>query len=160
MQRYLVTFLMLATLESMSQAIPNQTKSFALRLTPRQDVKKTLLSFTKENHIKEGCILSAVGSVEQLNLWYANPEAGIKLKGYFEVVSLTGTFSSGSAHLHMSVADSTGRTLGGHLLDDNNVYTTLEAIVGDLTDVQFDREKDPTYGHPELVIKPRTKNKE
>ena len=157
MQRYLVTFLMLAPQESMSQAIPNQTKSFALRMTPRQDFKKTLLSFAKENHIKAGRILPAVGSLEQINLQYANQDAGIKLKGYFEVVSLTGTFSSESAYLHMSVADGTGHTLGGHLLNENNVNTTLEVIAVDLTEVQFDREKDPTYGYPELVIKPRTK---
>ncbi len=143
----------------MSQ-VPGQIKSYALRLKPHQDVKKTLMLFAKENHILAGCILTAVGSLEQSNLRFANQANSITRKGHFEVVSLTGTFGPGSAHLHMSVSDSTGSTLGGHLMDENLVYTTLEIVVGDLTGIEFEREKDSTYGYPELVIKPRPKKKE
>jgi predicted DNA-binding protein with PD1-like motif len=60
-------------------------------------------------------------------------------------------------HLHLSVADSTGKVIGGHLLDENLVYTTIELVVTDLTDLEFTRATDSTYGYPELVIKKKQK---
>ena len=53
----------------------------------------------------------------------------------------------------LSVADSTGKTIGGHLLDENLFYTTIELVIADLTDLEFTRETDSTYGYQELVIK-------
>ncbi len=134
-------------------------KSFAFRLTPHQSVKESILAFAKQNKIKAGCIVTAVGSLEQIQLRFANQEFGTKRKGHFELISLTGTFSDASSHLHMSVSDSTGQIIGGHLMDDNLVYTTLEVVVVELTDVEFIREKDPSYGYSELIVKPRSKNK-
>lgn len=115
------------------------------------------MEFAKQHKIKAGCMVTAVGSLEQFNIRYANQEKGVLKKGHFELVSLTGTFSDTTSHLHLSVSDSSGITTGGHLLDDNLIYTTLEIVVSDLTDVEFTREEDHTYGYPELVIKARPK---
>ncbi len=142
----------------MSQVIPGKSKCYTLRLTPHQDVKQSILAFAKENNIKAGYMLTAVGSLEVVHLRYANQDKGTPVQAHVEVVSLTGTFSQ-SAHLHMAVSDSTGRTFGGHLLDGNLVYTTLELVIADLEDVEFVREKDPAYGYDELVVKPRIKPK-
>ena len=144
-------------MSSTSQAISSTIRTFAFRLAPHQDVKKSLIEFARENKIKAGCILTAAGSLEQMNLRFANQEHGTMKTGYFEIVSLTGTFSETSSHLHMSVSDQTGQTTGGHLLDDNKVYTTLEIVIAELTGLEFVREKDPTYGYSELVV--RSKNK-
>jgi len=140
----------------MSQVIPSTTKAYAFRLAPHQDVKKSIIEFAKLHKIKAGCMVTAVGSLEQFNIRFANQENGTLRKGHFEIVSLTGTFSDTSSHLHLSIADSTGVTTGGHLLDDNLIYTTLEIVVSDLTSVEFTREKDGTYGYPELIIKSRS----
>ncbi len=142
----------------MSQVIPTTGKTYAFRLVPHQDVKKSIIEFARQNKIKAGCIVSSAGSLEQMNLRYANQEHGTMAKGHFEIVSLTGTFSDSSSHLHISVSDNTGRTIGGHLLDDNLIYTTLEIVVMELLEVEFQREKDSTYGYSELVVRPRTKN--
>jgi predicted DNA-binding protein with PD1-like motif len=139
----------------MSQPAPSSIETFAFRLKPHQDVKKAIIEFAKQNKIKAGFILTAVGSVEQANLRYANKKEGTKLTGYFEVVSLTGTFSDSSSHLHMSISDGKGVTIGGHLLEQNLVYTTLEIVVGEMDDVEFIREKDATYGYDELKVMPR-----
>ena len=116
------------------------------------------MAFAEQHKIKAGFVATCVGSLEQVNLRYANQSGGTLLKGHFEILSVSGTFNQTSAHLHLSVADSTGRTIGGHLLDENLIYTTAEIVIGELLDVEFTRETDTTYGYPELVIKAKNKN--
>lgn len=130
------------------------SKVYVFRLKPHEDLKKSILRFAAENSIHAGIILTCVGSLEQINLRFANQESGSIKTGTFEIVSCTGTFSNnGAGHFHISIADDTGRTLGGHLLDDNLVYTTAEIAIAELTEISFDRETDPTYGYKELTVK-------
>jgi predicted DNA-binding protein with PD1-like motif len=126
----------------------------ALRLKSHQDLKKEVQAWAKKKQIRAGCIVTCVGSLEQIHLRFAHQNDGTKLKGPFEIVSLVGTFSNTYAHLHLSVADSSGRIIGGHLLDANLVFTTAEIILAELPGTVFTREKDDTYGYQELVIKP------
>jgi uncharacterized protein len=76
-------------------------------------------------------------------------------KGYFEIVSAEGTFSDSAAHLHLAVADDEGKTTGGHVLDENLIYTTAEIAIAVLEDVAFERATDPSYGYQELQVKKR-----
>ncbi len=99
-----------------------------------------------------------MGSLIQFHLRFANQEKGVKQKGNFEIVSMTGTFSDSTSHLHISVSDSTGQTIGGHLMEDNLIYTTAEIVVVDLTDVEFTRKTDVTFGYKELFVKPKKKS--
>jgi len=73
-------------------------------------------------------------------------------KGFFEIISLSGTFSESSCHLHICVADEKGQMLGGHLLDENLIYTTAEIIAVSLDDLEFLRIADTTYNYKELVV--------
>lgn len=134
--------------EQSSQAVIH-----VFRLLPHQDLKKSIIEFAKANSIKAACIVTCVGSLEKINLRFANQREGSLLTGYHEILSLTGTLSDSTAHLHLSVADSTGTTTGGHLLDDNLVYTTAEVVIMELADLEFIREIDPTSGYHELKIK-------
>ncbi|HQQ98429.1 MAG TPA: DNA-binding protein [Cyclobacteriaceae bacterium] len=129
--------------------------TYALRLKPHEDVKVAIMKFAVEHKLQAACILAAVGSLEQYHIRFANQEKGVLQAGHFEVVSLSGLFTSSDAHLHISVADEQGKTVGGHLLDENRVYTTLELVIGELTDVTFDRVVDSTYGYKELTVTPR-----
>lgn len=148
---------------SISMAQPTNDKSkatyYALRLAPHQDLKKELLDFAVRKKIKAGFIATCVGSLEQVSLRMANQEKGEMSKGHFEIVSLVGTFSDSSAHIHLSVSDSTGKTIGGHLLDGSLIYTTAEIVVAELDELEFAREKDSTYGYNELAIKKRKPKK-
>src|SRR5687767_14000623 len=92
-------------------------KVYVFRLTPRQDLKQAILEFAKTNGIQAGIIITCVGSLEQYHLRFANGKTGVKESGFFEIVSLTGTFSLAYGHIHVSISDTKGRTLGGHLLD-------------------------------------------
>lgn len=126
-----------------------------LRLHPGDDVMPRLKKFIADNNIQAGFIMSAVGSLTQYTIRFANQPEGTQAQGHFEVVSLTGLLSTEGNHIHISVSDSTGRTIGGHLLDGNLVYTTLEVVIGEDLDHRFARETDPTFGYKELVVKER-----
>lgn len=131
-------------------------KFHAFRLKPHRDLKEALATFAKENHIKAGAIVSCVGSLEQCNIRFANQPEGTFRKGFFEIVSMTGTFDEASSHIHISVSDEKGNTIGGHLMNNNLVYTTAEIVVVEFTDLEFIRENDPTYGYQELVVKKKS----
>ena len=142
----------------MSNTLKNNERStqavtHVFRLLPHQDLKKTILEFAKSNSIKAAGIITCVGSLEQINLRFANQKQGVLNTGYHEILSLSGTLSDSAAHLHLSVADSNGVTTGGHLLDDNLIYTTAEILILELRDLEFAREIDPSYGYAELKIK-------
>ncbi|MCU0374364.1 MAG: DNA-binding protein [Chitinophagaceae bacterium] len=123
-----------------------------IRLKPGQKVKEAITEYVAQNKWQAGCILSAVGSLTQYNLRFANCDSGTRANGHFEVVSLTGLVSIHGCHLHMSVSDSTGKTTGGHLLDDNVVYTTLEIVLGEVQGEVHLRSLDTTYGYKELQV--------
>lgn len=130
--------------------------TYALRLKPGEDLKQQLEAFVMEKEIQAGWMITCAGSLTQYHLRFANQPEGSKANGHFEIVSLTGTLSANGSHLHMSVSDSTGRTIGGHLLDGNLVYTTAEVIIGASKELVFTREQDGTTEWNELQINKRT----
>lgn len=141
---------------SPSAMVPASTlRAYALRLKPGDDLRQQLNAFVATHHLEAGAVLTCVGSLTDVSLRLANQEEATHYRGHFEIVSLVGTLSAtGGGHLHLAVADSTGRTLGGHLLDGCRVYTTAEIVLGALPELQFVREIDPTFGYKELVVKP------
>ena len=124
----------------------------AFRLKPGQDLKKEILQYVKEKQIKAGWIGTCVGSLTQYNIRYANQPEGNTGSGHFEIVSLTGTVSINGSHIHISVSDSTGKTIGGHLLDSNIIYTTAEIVIQSSDDFNFKREKDGSTEWEELKV--------
>ncbi|WP_400193523.1 PPC domain-containing DNA-binding protein [Hymenobacter sp. B81] len=143
----------------MSASVPPAAQSatmrtLALRLRPGDDLRQQLTSLARTQQIKAGTLVTCVGSLTQVTLRLANQPGPTVYRGHFEIVSLVGTLAESGSHLHLAVADSTGRTLGGHLLDGNLVYTTAELVVGVLEGVEFRREPDPAFGYNELSIYP------
>jgi predicted DNA-binding protein with PD1-like motif len=132
-------------------------KTYALRLRPGDDLRQQLTAFAQAHHILAGTMLTCVGSLTVATLRLANQEGPTVYRGHFEIVSLVGTLSTNGSHLHLAVSDSTGRTIGGHLLDGCRVYTTAEIVLGELPALDFRREADPTFGYQELVVHPAPK---
>ncbi|MFD1468191.1 DNA-binding protein [Hymenobacter caeli] len=139
---------------AVSAAPSSSLKTYALRLRPGDDLRQGLLAFVQAQHLRAGALLTCVGSLTVATLRLANQEGPTEYRGHFEIVSLVGTLSTNGSHLHLSVADSTGRTLGGHLLDGCRVYTTAEIVLAELPALEFRRETDPTFGYHELVVSP------
>ncbi|MEO5599668.1 MAG: PPC domain-containing DNA-binding protein [Cyclobacteriaceae bacterium] len=135
-----------------TSAFHSALKVYVIRLKPRHDLKQSLQKFAREHEIKASVILTCVGSLTNYNLRFANPKNSNALSGHFEIVSLTGTLSDTSCHIHLSLSDKNGVTLGGHLMDGNTIYSTAEISIGILPDLVFDRILDTTYGFHELEI--------
>lgn len=94
-----------------------------------------------------------MGSLTHYNIRFANQPEGNTGVGHFEIVSLVGTVSMNGSHLHLSISDSTGKTIGGHLMDGNIVYTTAELVIQEADDLTFIREKDGSTPWEELQVK-------
>lgn len=129
------------------------TASHAFRLKPGQDLKQSIDSFVKAKNIQAGWIATCVGSLTEYNIRFANQEKGYSDKGHFEIVSLVGTLSVNGSHIHLSISDSTGKTIGGHLLAGCKVYTTAEIVISEAANLIFTREKDDSTPWEELQIK-------
>lgn len=64
-----------------------------LRLFPGQDLKQSIETFARQEKLQAAWVCSAVGSLTQMNLRFANRNEGYKRNGFFELVSLSGTVS-------------------------------------------------------------------
>ncbi len=135
----------------------------AFRLTPGQDLRKSLVSYAKGAKLEAGCVLTCVGSLQKVSLRLANADSStsthnpkgnetVSLDERFEIVSLTGTVSRHGCHLHISLADYQGNVVGGHLLDGCVVFTTAELVLGECVGHVFSREMDEETGFDELVV--------
>ena len=62
-------------------------KVFALRLKPNQDLKESLKNFVVEHDIKAGFVLTAIGSLKQATLRFANQNISTVLTDKFEIIS-------------------------------------------------------------------------
>lgn len=136
-----------------SKPMQASDKTYAIRLKPGQDLKLFLDSFVQAHQLEAAWIQTAVGSLTDYHIRFANQPNGSKATGHFEIVSLVGTLSVNGSHIHISVSDSTGKTIGGHLLEGNKIYTTAEIVIGSSNQLQFKREEDGTTPWKELQIK-------
>lgn len=127
-------------------------KIFALRLKPDEDLKVSLSNFVEQNIIETGFILTAVGSLKQATLRFADRNQAQVFDERFEIVSLVGTLSIHGLHLHIALSDRNGKTIGGHLLDGCIIYTTAEIIIGTSEEFIFLRTIDEKTGYKELDI--------
>ena len=126
--------------------------SYVLRLLPGADLCLSVEKFVSENEIKAGWIVTCVGSLTTYSIRFANAKNPVTSDGFFEIVSLSGTVSVNGCHLHISIADDKGTTIGGHLLNGCIIYTTAEIVVTESARYIFNREKDNTTGWKELNI--------
>jgi predicted DNA-binding protein with PD1-like motif len=128
---------------------------YALRLKPNQDLRSELERFVKENKIGAGFIVTAVGSLKRAKIRFADQPDSTVLDGKFEIVSLVGTLAADGVHLHVSLSDKTGATVGGHLTEGCIIYTTAEIVIGATDEIVFSRETDAETTFKELKIRPR-----
>lgn len=127
-------------------------RTFAVRLNPQDDLKLALQRLVAREEIQAGCVVSAVGSLNQAALRFAGRSVPRLLKRRFEIISLGGTLAPNGVHLHLSIADAWGRVTGGHLMEGCLVYTTVELVLAELPEYNFRREFDRQTGYLELKI--------
>lgn len=122
------------------------------RLLPHQDLKKEIQLYCQTHNIQAASVVSVVGSLEKLNIRLANSNQFLTKNQKFEILSLQGLISTEGVHLHISVADDKGQVFGGHLMEDNLIFTTCELVFLLMPDLIFAREEDPHTGYKELKV--------
>lgn len=127
-------------------------KEHAFRLKAGNDLKTSLQDYCVEHQISAAVVLSLVGCVYEANLRMAGGKKMRSWREDFEIVSCTGTISSGKAHLHIVFSDVSGNCFGGHLQEGCHVNSTCEVVLGELDSYSFVREYDETTGYNEIVI--------
>lgn len=132
---------------------PADLHHFAFRLKPGQDLRAGIDSVVREKQIEAGWISACAGSLTDYSIRLANQPDASNGSGHFEIVSLSGTLSIHGSHVHISISDSTGRTIGGHLMEGCKVYTTAEIVILHSDRYIFTREKDGTTPWEELQVK-------
>lgn len=131
---------------------PSSIQPHALRLHPDQDLRQSLKEFAVQRQIQAGFVLSAIGSLKQANIRFANQPESQLLTEKFEILSLNGTLSIAGVHLHITIADRAGKVLGGHLDKGCLIYTTAEIVLGEIPELFFRRTPDEKTGYLELEI--------
>lgn len=144
--------LLFVCLSCQQTTVMNKLTAHAFRLKPGQDLKSEIQNFVNINQIKAGWISTCVGSLTNYQIRFANQPAGTIDKGHFEIVGLTGTVSTNGSHLHISLSDSIGKTIGGHLMEGCTIYTTAEIVILSSNEFTFKRQKDGTTPWEELQI--------
>ena len=97
-------------------------------------------------------MLSGIGSLRHFTVRLADHDTPTQYEGHFEIVSLAGLVSIHGTHLHISVSDGEGRTIGGHLVSGCKIYTTAEIVLAKFSDVIYKREFAQDSGYDELVV--------
>jgi predicted DNA-binding protein with PD1-like motif len=152
---HLLIFLVLGSAISCSpikNISTEKNSTIAFRLKPNEDLKIAIDSIVKLNNIQAGWIATCVGSLTKYNIRFANVANGTIGTGHFEIVSLVGTLSTQGNHIHISISDSTGNTIGGHLLEGCKIYTTAEIVLQTTSKYKFERKEDGTTPWKELQV--------
>lgn len=130
-------------------------RRFGNKIIARIDKGEEILTTIKEISLKENIKLASVqalGATDEFTVgvykvdekkYYSN-----EFKGYFEIVSLTGTINTMNGefytHIHMSAGNDKGEVFGGHL-NKAIVSATCEMVI-DIIDGNVDRKYDEETG--------------
>jgi len=130
----------------------------AVRLRPGDDLKSELSRLASEHQLQAASVISAVGSLSQVALRFANCREKTLVEGKHEIIALGGTLSQNGVHLHMSVANSEGHMFGGHVMEGSIIFTTLEVVIAEMSNLVFTREHCPISAFNELVVAVRSED--
>jgi predicted DNA-binding protein with PD1-like motif len=139
------------------EASTNRVKTYVLRLVPGQDLRVELERFAKAKNIQAGFIVTGVGSLRKAALRLADKSDSTVFDGKYEIVSLVGTLSPDEPHLHLSISDGDGKTIGGHLAAGCEIYTTAEIVLSEAAGLRITREPDAASGYNELKVRKNTR---
>jgi hypothetical protein len=111
-----------------------------LRLLPGDDLRISIEKYLYQQKLEAAWMVTAVGSLTAYGIRFANIGQASFGKGYFEILSITGTLSIHGVHLHICIADAEGNAIGGHLMEGCIIYTTAELVFESSDILKFTRE--------------------
>lgn len=126
-----------------------------LRLTPDQDLRRSLETVVSSRGYTAAFVIAGLGSLSDAHLRFADATLFQSFSGPTEILSLSGSVAANGSHLHMSLATAAGTVFGGHAMPGCIVRTTAELLLALLPDWEFSREQDALTEFAELVISSR-----
>jgi predicted DNA-binding protein with PD1-like motif len=122
-----------------------------IRLKYKTNLLDGMNKIVKEQHIKNGVILSAAGSLRGYEIHTVSnrdmPSEDTFVKNPtqpVDLVSMNGYVINGRIHAHMTIA-TPDRVIAGHVEEGNEVFTFAIVTIGVMNDVNFDKLDDKTY---------------
>jgi len=137
-----------------------QGRRFIIRILPGANLVDELLNFARTVGLQHGAIVSAVGSVR--NVEFSDIQAGARLpiteprmpvhriEGPLDLLGLEGNLMPSETgaideHLHIFAAKSSGEVVGGHL-NEAEVFATCEVILSEYIVEGVERQRSTRGG--------------
>jgi predicted DNA-binding protein with PD1-like motif len=122
-----------------------------IRLKNKANLLAGMMKVVKEQHIQNGVILSAIGSLRGYEV-HAVSNRDLPTQDTFtsnptqpcDLVSMNGYVINGRIHAHMTLA-TPDKVIAGHVEADNEVYTYAIVTIGVMNDTNLDKIDDKTY---------------
>ncbi len=104
-------------------------RSLPLKLSAGSDLRKSLQEMAQEQN-RSGFVLGVVGNLSRAKFQCPGQSGPTVLEGNLEIITLNGTVSPNSVHLHLSLSDSACQVWGGHLEPGTIVLKGADVLVG------------------------------
>ena len=113
-------------METMHYTGPIEVTTISLK--PGEMLLETIKEALKERNIKNGVVVSGIGSLKSFPLHHAaNPDSPPCNR--FTLSSISGIIADGEPHLHVVVSYADEETYSGHLGDDSEVLLLAEVAI-------------------------------
>ena len=100
-----------------------------LKLAPGSDLRLSLEDLARREGI-DGFVLGVVGNLTRAAFQCPGQSEPTVLEGDLEVITLNGTLSPESVHLHLSLSDGACQVWGGHLEPGTIVQKGADLLIG------------------------------
>lgn len=151
-----------------NMATGSMGRTIVVRLKPGTDVLAGLQAACEQAGIKNGAIVSCLGSLAKVSICnpteqpeskagygYGTPQI---LHGPWELLGASGVVchdldGSTNLHVHINLSDPEGNAYGGHLAPGTTVLITVDAVIAEVKGVEMERIYDDSMGFP--ILTPR-----
>ncbi len=125
-------------------------RSLPLKLAPGSDLLISLQKMAQEQN-RSGFVLGVVGNLSRAAFQCPGQSGPTVLEGNLEIITLNGTVSPNSVHLHLSLSDSACQVWGGHLEPGTLVLKGADLLVG-LLDQSLPQDSPDSSQPPRVEI--------
>ena len=108
-------------------------RAVPLKLAPGSDLRESLQDLARQ-HQCAGFVLGVVGNLSRAAFQCPGQPQPTVMEGDLEIITLNGTVSPESVHLHLSLSDGACQVWGGHLEPGTRVLKGADLLVGLLED--------------------------
>jgi len=127
----------------MRTQVSTSNRLILVRLNPKDDVLVSIRAAVREQGIRNGIIISGVGSLNRYRVHVVNKpvlpteDVFFEGEGPFDILTVTGMILDGRVHAHITFSN-TERAMGGHLEEGCTVLTFAVIVIADTPDVEID----------------------